>query len=289
MYTDFVHYFFLLIIFAFFSCTSQKESQINDSNINGTESEEVAKSESIDIENAKGFVYSDYDGFKGYDFVEGTNRIPFRIFVPENSSSKTYSLLLYIHGMGSVGSDNKKPLELSARFGESEFQKKHPCIVLVPQCSKYKRWVKSDNWSYPLTFSEMPTVPMALLMKLIEKIITEYPVDTSSIYVGGPSMGGFATWDLLCRLPDKFAAAFPLCGGVDLNMASKIRNVPIWCFHGARDPTVSVKFSRDMVKALKAVGGNPKYTEYPEAEHNVWDITLNYDPLFDWLFYQTRK
>ena len=243
----------------------------------------------IDTVNAEGVAYSDHKRFKGFDYVKGANRLPYRLFVPDGSRpAKRYPLLLYIHGMGSIGTDNKKPLELSARFGCHDFQEKHPCIVLVPQCPVNKRWIVIENWDPPYKFSEEPAVPMGLLIKLLKRIMEDYPVDPTRIYVGGPSMGGFATWDIVCRLPDKFAAAFPICGGADVATAPALSQLPIWCSHGAKDNAVTVQFSRDMIAALKAAGGKPKYTEYSEAGHNVWDITLGNAQLFDWLFAQAK-
>lgn len=249
----------------------------------------AAESGKIMTVSAAGGVYPDQQGFKGFDYVEGSARLPYRLFVPGGSKpSAGFPLLLYVHGLGSIGSDNVAPLKLSARFGTPEFQGKHPCFVLVPQCPGDKRWIKVKDWAAPFKFSEEPAVPMKMLITLLTRIVGEYPIDPARIYVGGPSMGGFATWDIVSRLPDRFAAAFPLCGGADAVNAPKLVKLPIWCFHGAKDGTVPVGHSREMIAALKAAGGTPKYTEYPNAGHNVWDSALGDAQLFDWLFAQTR-
>ena len=69
-------------------------------------------------------------------------------------------------------------------------------------------------------------------------------------------MGGFGTWDLLARRPDLFAAAVPICGGGDETTAAKIAKIPIWAFHGAKDATVKVSRTRNMIEALKKAGGD---------------------------------
>ena len=117
------------------------------------------------------------------------------------------------------------------------------------------------------------------LPQLVGKMRTLSSVDTSRVYVTGLSMGGYGTWDAVQRHPDWFAAALPCCGGGDTTLAWKIRDVPIWTFHGAKDQAVPVTRSRDMVSALWAVGGNIRYREYPDLMHWCWDQTYSDDPL----------
>jgi predicted peptidase len=114
-------------------------------------------------------------------------------------------------------------------------------------------------------------------------------VDTQRVYITGLSMGGFATWELLQREPEKFAAAMPICGGGDLAFAGTLAHVPLWIFHGGADDTVQPKRSRDMAAALVAAGGQPIYTEYPGAGHDVWGQTYSDAKVWDWLFAQKRK
>ena len=122
----------------------------------------------------------------------------------------------------------------------------------------------------------------------IKEIIKKYPIDTKRIYVYGQSMGGFATWEIICRYPDMFAAAVPVCGGADETQAKKIAKIPVWIFHGKLDPVVNVERSRNMFVALKQAGGKPKYTEYPKVKHNAW--SYSYSPkLFEWMFSQKKK
>jgi predicted peptidase len=102
-------------------------------------------------------------------------------------------------------------------------------------------------------------------------------------------MGGYGTWHALALRPGFFAAAVPVCGGADLKSAEKIKDVPIWVFHGDKDNAVPVARSREMVEALKKAGGSPKYTEYPGVGHNSWDKAYADPEMFAWLFAQKRK
>jgi predicted peptidase len=114
-------------------------------------------------------------------------------------------------------------------------------------------------------------------------------VDRNRIYITGLSMGGYGTWDAIARYPGFFAAAAPICGGGDPKTVDKFKSLPIWCFHGAKDPVVKVIRSREMIEALQKVGSNAKYTEYPEAQHDSWTQTYSNPELFDWMFAQRRE
>lgn len=122
----------------------------------------------------------------------------------------------------------------------------------------------------------------------INEIVKKYPIDRKRIYVCGQSMGGFATWEIICCYPDMFAAAVPVCGRADEAKAPSIAHIPIWIFHGALDPAVKVARSRNMFKALKNTGGMPKYTEYLKVKHNAWSYSYS-SKLFRWMFNQKKS
>ena len=97
-------------------------------------------------------------------------------------------------------------------------------------------------------------------------------------------------WELITRRPEVFAAAIPVCGAGIPSLASRLTNIAIWAFHGAKDPTVPVSGSRDMVAAIRAAGGRKiRYTEFPEEGHNCWIPAYREDGLVDWLFEQTKS
>jgi predicted peptidase len=117
----------------------------------------------------------------------------------------------------------------------------------------------------------------------------DYSIDGRRIYITGLSMGGYGTWDLMARKPELFAAAVPICGGGDEATAEKIKNIPVWVFHGAKDGAVKVERSRRMVEALKKAGGKPIYTEYPEVGHDSWNPAYKDAKMFAWLFAQKKE
>jgi predicted peptidase len=130
---------------------------------------------------------------------------------------------------------------------------------------------------------------MDIVLDLMDDFIASNPVDPDRVYVTGPSMGGFGTWDAIQRRPERFAAAVPVCGGGDATLAKQIARVPVWAFHGARDPVVNPKRSRDMIAALKAAGAKPRYTEYENVAHSAWIPAYADDEMFKWLFSQRRS
>ncbi|MGL4419781.1 MAG: dienelactone hydrolase family protein, partial [Gemmataceae bacterium] len=116
----------------------------------------------------------------------------------------------------------------------------------------------------------------------------EYKTDADRVILSGLSMGGFGTWSLAASHTDRWAAIVPICGGGDTKKAEKFAKLPCWTFHGDKDTAVPVKLSREMVAALKAAGGTPKYTEYAGVDHFSWDPAYATPELWTWLAEQKR-
>jgi predicted peptidase len=162
--------------------------------------------------------------------------------------------------------------------------------VLAPQCPPHPAfWAPIEKWTekeHP--FSPKPTPAMVMVMSLLDDFIQSHPVDASRIYLIGPSMGGYGAWDLLARMPERFAAAVPCCGGLADGQSSKIAKVPLWIFHGGADEIVRVEYSRSAFAQLKAAGGKPRYSEFAEGPHRVSVYVWTSSALMDWLFAQKR-
>ena len=109
------------------------------------------------------------------------------------------------------------------------------------------------------------------------------------MYVGGLSMGGMGTFEIVWRNPKLFAAAFPICGGADTGSAKKFSKISWWIFHGAKDDVVLPLFSQRIVTALQQINADVKFTLYPEANHNSWDNALAEPELMPWLFSNVKK
>jgi predicted peptidase len=195
------------------------------------------------------------------------------LFLPEGygEKNKRWPLMLFLHGAGERGEDLNKvkvhgPPKIVAK------QKDFPFIVVSPQCPSGVWW--NDK--------------LDVLINLLDDIVANYDVDTERVYLTGLSMGGFGTWALASKYPDRFAAAAPICGGGMRIMAYGLKDVPIWAFHGAKDRVVPVEESKEMVAAVKARGGNAKLTVYPEASHDSWTETYNNPELYEWFLKHRR-
>jgi predicted peptidase len=130
---------------------------------------------------------------------------------------------------------------------------------------------------------------MRALIGLLDQLERELPIDRDRVYIGGLSMGGYGTWDLLARQPRRFATAFPICGGGDPSVAKTFAPVPIWAFHGAEDDIVPLGRSQEMVDALKATKApHVRFSVYPDVGHHSWLNAFAEPGFFDWLFAQRR-
>ena len=125
-------------------------------------------------------------------------------------------------------------------------------------------------------------------LEMLAAVQKEYKIDEKRLYLTGLSMGGFGTWSLAEKYPDRWAAIVPVCGGGDPDQAKVIKDIPCWVFQGDADTAVPVKRSRDMVAALKAAGGEPKYDEYAGVGHNSWEMAYNTPALYEWLLKQHK-
>ncbi|MCU0446340.1 MAG: prolyl oligopeptidase family serine peptidase [Microscillaceae bacterium] len=238
--------------------------------------------------------YPEFETFTMTRAAQGTttkpDTLPYRLLKPvDYDPAKKHPLVVFFHGAGERGTDNKLPLtHIAPLFLKPENRNNFPCFVLVPQCPKNVKWVDTDWKLEQHTQPEKISVPMEMAMQLIENLQKEYAIDAKRIYATGLSMGGFATWDIVARFPKKFACAVPVCGGADEKTAKKIKDLPIWAFHGALDKVVLPSRSRNMVKALQEAGGKPKYTEYSDVHHDSWKRAYATPDLLKWMFEQKR-
>jgi predicted peptidase len=120
----------------------------------------------------------------------------------------------------------------------------------------------------------------------MQYVISHEAVDPARIYLTGLSMGGYGTWDLAARQPERFAAILPICGGGDEATTARLAKLPIWCFHGDADTVVPVERSRTMIAAVRAASGSPKYSELPGVGHDSWTPAYRDPAVLDWLFTQ---
>jgi predicted peptidase len=183
--------------------------------------------------------------------------------------AKRWPLVIFLHGSGERGTD----LQKVAKHGPPklvEAGRAFPFILLSPQCPL-------NQW-----------YDLAALDLWLDQVVRKYRVDADRIYLTGLSMGGYGTWGWALRSPERFAAIVPVCGGGEPGQGAKLKSLPVWAFHGAKDPTVPVARTEEMIAAIKTAGGEPRVTIYPEAVHDSWTETYANDEVFTWMLAQKR-
>ena len=237
------------------------------------------------------------DTFTYETHISKSDTLKYRMLLPKNfDESKQYPLVLFLHGAGERGDDNKSQLVHGSKiFLDETARDSFPAIVIFPQCPKNDYWSKleADRSTKPITFKykydELPTPAMASVMDLMEQMNTKPFVKTNQIYVMGLSMGGMGTYEIIYRKPEMFAAAVPICGGGDPKSVTEYaKTIPLWVFHGAKDDVVNPNLSVKMVSAILDAGGFPKFTLYDFANHNSWNSAFAEPELLTWLFSKSK-
>lgn len=229
---------------------------------------------------------------KQFTSSEG-HTLPYRLLLPENyDSTQVYPLVLFLHGAGERGQDNEIQLVHGADlFLQAENRSNFPAIVVFPQCKKNSFWADADfggdRVEFPLKSKVNPD--LGAVIELLDQLEVELSVDQNRMYVGGLSMGGFGTFEILARQPKRFAAAFPICGGGNPALAPLYAsNLPLWVFHGDADAVVPVGLSQQSVAAIRKAGGSVRYSQYFGVNHNSWDNAFREPDLLSWMFNQRR-
>ncbi len=200
--------------------------------------------------------------------VDGTI-YKFVVFVPADyTPEKKWPIVLFLHGAGERGDEGSLQTDTGIGTALRRHPDRYPAVVVMPQCRPSKNG------------------------------------DPDRTYLTGLSLGGYGTWALAAAKPGKFAAIAPVCGGVvpppgSRNLlpqsteedpysaaAAKIGKTPVWIFHGDADKSVPVTESQKMNAAMKALGGDVHYTEYPGVPHNSWDKAYAEPEFPAWLFAQ---
>ncbi len=213
--------------------------------------------------------------------ITKTVQSDYLLFLPEGYEArgdKKFPLMIFLHGAGERGTNLSKV----AQHGPPKIvktRKDFPFILVSPQCPANEWWTED------------------VVMGLLDDTIKNYNVDTNRVYLTGLSMGGFGSWALGTKYPERFAAIAPICGGgerIGILVAGRskmaaLKTLGVWAFHGAKDPVVQLAESEKMVDALKKAGcTDVKLTVYPEAGHDSWTEAYNDPALWDWFLQHSR-
>ena len=214
-------------------------------------------------------VYSSEAQQKSEQFNISVNYL---LYLPQDygkDTSKLWPMMIFLHGSGESGTDIQK-VKMHGPPKLIEQGRQYPFIVVSPQAGENEGWEPQ------------------VIIRLIRGIQSKYKVDREKIYLTGLSMGGFGTWSTATKFPSVFAAIAPVCGGGDTTEVMKLKHMPVWCFHGAKDDVVNPEQSYSMVRALRKFNPDVKLTIYPDAKHDSWTATYNNDSLYAWMLQQKK-
>ncbi len=235
----------------------------------------------------------DLELFEHKEFISKGDTLRYRILYPEGfSEDQEFPLVFFLHGAGERGLDNEAQLTHgSDLFLNQDVRQNFPAVVVFPQVEPEDYWARIDvnRDTIPLQFNFRntgePTKAMRLLLELSDQLAAKKYTDNKRIYVGGLSMGGMGTYEIIYRKPDFFAAAFAICGGADPAIVENYPiGFPIWIFHGEKDDIVPPALSKTMAREINSHGGNAKLSLYPNDNHNSWDSAFSEPYLLPWLF-----
>ena len=241
-----------------------------------------------------GLTYGQTEFEKKVYVTASNDSLNYRLLRPEvEQEGEKYPLVLFLHGSGERGSDNEKQLFHGSQMWLNPVNREnYPAFVLVPQCPESGYWAYTDR---PSSFEpdQMPSdIPLSPVFRTLKELIDNYlampQVDKKRVYVIGLSMGAMGTYDLAIRYPEIFAAAIPICGTVNPTRLSAAKDVKFRIFHGDADTVVPVSGSRQAYKALKAVGADIEYIEFPGVTHGSWNPAFTQLDFMSWLFSQKK-
>jgi predicted peptidase len=234
-------------------------------------------------------------GFLDRSTIIGGRSYRYEVYVPASyaTSNERLPVILFLHGAGERGSDGLLQTSVGLGAAIRRAPSQYPAIVIFPQVPADSLWIGA---------------PADAAMASLDQTVRELRVDLDRVYLTGLSMGGNGTWNLAYRYPERFAAIAPICGFVSPHprlpgsraivppdsgdafaaLARRLGRLPTWIFHGEIDPVVPPGDSRRAAEALKAAGGDVRYTEFLGGGHNVWDETYASKQFQDWLFAQRR-
>lgn len=220
----------------------------------------------------------DARGFVTRTFKDKDGDAKYVLFVPHGyKGDADFPLIVFLHGAGEREGGSKQPVEVGIGPAIKKEEKTFPFFALIPRCK-----AAPNNW-----LADGPDAQRTLAM--LAEVQKDYKIDAKRIYLTGLSMGGYGTWSLAAKHPERWAAIVPVCGKGNPENGEKIKGIPCWAFHGDKDTAVKVEGSREMIEAIKKAGGNPKYTEYPGVGHNSWDMAYGTKELYDWLLTHKLK
>jgi predicted peptidase len=215
-------------------------------------------------------------GFLFDSVTVDATELPFAVYVPRDyTPDKEWPVIVFLNGRGECGTDGQKHLAVGLGPAIMFDRAAWPFIVVFPQ-----KPLPGTSWGDH----------DAYVQAALDKTLAAYAADESRIYLTGLSQGGNGTWAIAGKHPGRFAAIAPICGyGDAASLATGVKDIPVWAFHGEKDDVVPPKSTTDVIAELKQLGADPKVTLYPNANHNSWDQAYRTEKLGEWFLQHSLK
>lgn len=244
---------------------------------------------------SKGDIQEQYD-YGSYKASNGLV-VNYRMMSPDTTlvgeaHSGLYPLIVFMHGVGERGNDNKSQLENGgALFADSNVKEEFPAYVLFPQCPDEYFWSmdKNPKSQKDIMKAHKETPIMKGVIELVENCSANLPIDKKRIYIIGLSMGGLAVYDAAWRHPELFAAAVPICGAVNPERLSTINNTSFRIYHGTDDKVIPIEASEAAYNFLVKNGVDAQLIELPDVGHDSWDVAFSSPDFLSWIFSKTKS
>lgn len=225
------------------------------------------------------FCHAADDGKRGFVekvFKDDTGEHKYVVFVPPSySPNRPSPAILFLHGAGERDNDGRVHLNIGLGALVKAREANFPAIVVFPQCEDSRGRVL-QGW-----LAGSPDGDRAL--RILEQVEKDYRIDSKRRILTGWSMGGFGAWSIAAADPSRWSALVPLAGGGQPEWAEKLKDLPIWAWHGVEDHAVVVDRSRTMIEALKTTGATPRFTEIEAGDHDSWKVAYADDRLIAWM------
>lgn len=174
---------------------------------------------------------------------------PASVKFPANyDPSRSYPLVLLLHGYGSGGDETVTYLEADLHQAASQF------IYVVPEGTRNAEGLRFWNNMPPQKPGEVND--SAYLQSLISEIKGRWKVDSKRVYAVGISNGGFMAYRLACDTDGVFAGIVSIAGGMfaDTALCETKTPVSILHIHGTKDDIVPFASARPgLLGALESV------------------------------------
>lgn len=129
------------------------------------------------------------------------------------------------------------------------------------------------------------------LLAMLDTVKKQFKTDQERVYLTGLSYGGFGTWYMASRHPEKFAAIAPVVGWGHPDLMKPIAeaNLPVWAIAGGRDTAVAKKYFYAGLNTLEATSNaEVRFTVHEDMAHDTWRRVYAGEDLYQWLLRYSR-